>query len=151
MRVWLEYAKDHAEMTPEEQKTLDGLYRTLMANTPSRTGHFKVNKIGEPEDTSPLARIEDRCRMLQKMKTALKAYSVRQKFAEKKLQNNEVLKFALNPLALPKQSNHVHGWALDIKGDTAGVAAIAKQLGATLAFKEETHCHCEFKNGVKLP
>ncbi len=151
LRVWLEYAKDHAEMTPEEQKELNGLYRPLMANAPSQPGHFKVNKIGEPADTSPLVKIEDRCKTLQKIKAALKVYSTKQRFDAKKLQQKEVLKYALNPLALPKQSNHVHGWALDIKGDIAGAAAIAKQLGATLAFKEETHCHCEFRNGVKLP
>ncbi len=151
MRVWLEYAKDNAEMTPDEQRVLGDLYRSLMANAPSQQGHFKVNKIGEPPDTSPLGKIEDRCKTLQKIKSALKVYSSKQGFDAKNLQKKEVLKYALNPLALPKQSNHIHGWALDIKGDIAGASAIAKQLGATLAFKEETHCHCEFKNGVKLP
>jgi hypothetical protein len=52
---------------------------------------------------------------------------------------------------MPKKSNHAFGWALDIAGDIPGAAAISKSLGATLAFKEFTHCHCEFKRGVKVP
>jgi hypothetical protein len=62
-----------------------------------------------------------------------------------------LLDYSLNPLAMPKKSNHITGWALDISGDINGAAAIAKKLGATLRYKEFTHCHCEFKNGVKLP
>lgn len=151
MRVWLEAAAASSEATDDEKKVLDALYKPLMANAPSQSGHFKVNKIGEPEDSTPLVKIEDRCKTLQKIKATLKSYSVKQGFESRNLPRKEVLKFALNPLALPKQSNHVHGWALDIKGDVADIAAIAKGLGATLAFKEETHCHCEFRGGVKAP
>ena len=74
-----------------------------------------------------------------------------EEFAKKNMSQKNVLAYALNPLAMPKQSNHVHGWALDIAGDISGAAKIATSLGATLAFKEMTHCHCEFKSGVKLP
>jgi hypothetical protein len=151
MRVWLEYAKDHEEMKPDEKKQLDEFYKRLMSNKPSKPGHFKVNKIGEPEDASSEKTIEQRCTTLQKLKKELAAYSSKQQFAKKKMKQQEVLKYALNPLALPKKSNHVHGWALDIAGDINGAAEIAKKLGATLAFKEMTHCHCEFKNGAKLP
>jgi hypothetical protein len=151
MRVWLEYAKDNAELSEEEQKQLNVYYATLMSNPPSQTGHFKVNKIGEPADSSSESTIEQRCRTLQTLKAELKNYSQKQDFVSKKLAQKSVLEYALNPLALPKQSNHIHGWALDIKGDIPGAAKIAKSLGATLAFQEMTHCHCEFKSGVKLP
>jgi hypothetical protein len=67
------------------------------------------------------------------------------------MSQKELLQYALNPLAMPKKSNHVYGWALDIAGDIPDVAKIAESLGAKPAFKEFTHCHCEFKNGVKLP
>jgi hypothetical protein len=151
MRVWLEFAKDHEEMDADEKKQLAEYYKTLMSNKPSKTGHYKVNKIGEPEDTSDEKTIDQRCAMLQKLKKDLAAYAAKQKFFAKNMKQKEVLKYALNPLAMPKQSNHIYGWALDIAGDIDGAAAIAKKLGATLAFKEMTHCHCEFKNGVKLP
>ena len=151
MRVWLEYAKESSAMSDEQQKKLKELYQTLMSNPPSASGHFKVNKIGEPVDTSSQSKIEERCKTLQKIKADLKAYSKAQGFESMNMQHKNVLKYALNPLALPGKSNHVHGWALDISGDIAGAAEIAKKLGATLAFKEETHCHCEFKGGVKLP
>lgn len=150
MRVWLEYAKDNAEMNEEEQKQLNEYYTTLMSNPPSQQGHFKVNKIGEPADTSSESKIEQRCLTLQKLKADLNSYSQKQAFASKKMTQKNVLEYALNPLALPKQSNHIYGWALDIAGDIAGAAKIAKSLGSTLEFKEHTHCHCEFKNGVKL-
>ena len=52
MRFWLEYAKDNDEMSKEEQAKLNDIYRALMANPPSQTGHFEVNKIGQPDDTS---------------------------------------------------------------------------------------------------
>jgi len=151
MRVWLEYAKEHAEMSEEEQKELDGFYQTLMSNPPSRAGHYKINKIGEPPDASSEGTIEQRCTTLKQIKTDLHVYSQKQKFAGKKMSHKDLLKYALNPLAMPKKSNHIHGWALDIAGDIPGAAKIATSLGATLAFKEFTHCHCEFKNGVKLP
>jgi len=151
MRVWLEFAKDHSEMKSDEQKQLAGYYKTLMSNKPSKTGHYKVNKIGEPEDSSSEKTIEQRCGTLQKLKKELAAYSSKQQFSKKKMKQHDLLKYALNPLAMPKKSNHVHGWALDIAGDISGAAQIAKKLGATLAFKEMTHCHCEFKNGAKVP
>jgi len=104
-------------------------------------------------DTSDEKTIEARCGTLQTLKKDLAAYSVQQKFAEKNMEKkqNELLKYALNPLAMPKKSNHIHGWALDIAGDVNGAAEIAKKLGATLTYPEFTHCHCEFANGVKLP
>jgi len=151
MRVWLEYAKDNDQMSEDEQKKLNDIYKVLMSNPPSQTGHFKVNKIGEPADSSSESKIEQRCTTLQKIKADLTSYSQKQKFLDKNMAQKNVLQYALNPLALPKQSNHVYGWALDIAGDIPGAATIAKSLGATLAFKEFTHCHCEFKNGVKLP
>jgi lysozyme family protein len=151
MRVWLQYASSSAEVTADEKTMLAALQRSLMSNAPSQDGHFRVNKIGEPADRSPLAKIEERCKTLQKIKATLKAYNSKQHFESRNMQQKQVLKFALNPLALPKQSNHVNGWALDISGNIPDIATIAKGLGATLAFKEETHCHCEFKNGVKLP
>jgi hypothetical protein len=151
MRVWLEYAKGHAEMDADEQKQLADYYTSLMSNQPSTLGHYKVNKIGEPADTSDEATIEKRCGTLQTLKKALDAYSAQHKFHDKNMEQKELLKYALNPLAMPKKSNHIHGWALDIAGDIQGAAAIATKLGATLAFQEMTHCHCEFENGVRLP
>jgi peptidoglycan hydrolase-like protein with peptidoglycan-binding domain len=151
LRTWLEYAKDRPEMSAEERQQLNEFYRTLMSNAPSRQGHYKIDKIGEPEDSSPPTKIEQRCKTLQKMKLELKRYAQSQGFNSRNLRHKEVLRYALNPLALPKKSNHVHGWALDIAGGTAGAAEIATKLGATLAYPEETHCHCEFAGGVKLP
>jgi hypothetical protein len=151
MRTWLEYAKDDDQMSEDEQKKLNDIYKVLMSNPPSKLGHYKVNKIGEPTDSSSQSKIEDRCVMLQKLKAELTAYAQKQDFFNKNMRQKEVLKYSLNPLALPKQSNHVYGWALDIAGDIPAVATIAKSLGASLAFKEFTHCHCEFRNGVRLP
>ena len=122
-----------------------------MANPPSQTGHFEVNKIGQPDDTSSEDQIEQRCLALQKLKTELAAYASKQGFDSRKLSSKKVLQYALNPLMVPRQGNHIHGWALDIAGDTEAAATIAKFLGATLVYEELTHCHCEFRNGVKLP
>ena len=151
MRFWLEYAKDNDEMSKEEQAKLNDIYRALMANPPSQTGHFEVNKIGKPDDTSSEHQIEQRCLALQKLKTELAAYASEQGFGSRKLSRKKVLQYALNPLMVPRQGNHIHGWALDIAGDTEVAATIAKSLGATLVYEELTHCHCEFRDGVKLP
>jgi hypothetical protein len=151
MRVWLEYAKDNDELRKEEQKKLNQIFDTLMSNSPSQTGHYKVNKIGEPVDTSSESTVERRCRTVQKIKSDLAAYARKHAFASRNLSRKNLLRYALNPLVMPTQSNHIYGWALDISGDVAGAASIAKSLGATLAYQELTHCHCEFKHGVKLP
>ena len=151
MRTWLEYAKDNDQMDEEEQETLEDIYKRLMSNQPSKLGHYKVDKIGEPEDSSSESKIEERCMLIIKLKAELADYSKEHKFADKKMQLQPLLKYSLNPIALPSKGNHVHGWALDIDGDLNEVADIAEKLGATRAFKEYTHCHCEFKKGVRLP
>jgi peptidoglycan hydrolase-like protein with peptidoglycan-binding domain len=151
MRVWLEYAKDHAEMNDEEKKQLNVYYTTLMSNKPSKTGHVKLNKIGKPEDTSSLSTIKKRCGMLQKLKRELKSYASKRQFLKKKMKKKDMLKFAYNKLAMPDKSNHIYGWALDIAGNVADVARIATQLGATRTIEEFPHCHCEFEKPLKLP
>jgi hypothetical protein len=151
MRVWLEYVKGHDAMSAEEQADLTDIYRRLMTNAPSELGHFELNKIGQPEDTSNEDQIEHRCRALQELKTELMAYAAKQGFANRKLSLKKVLQYALNPLKAPSESNHIHGWALDIAGDTHAAATIARSLGATLVYEDLTHCHCEFREGVKLP
>ena len=50
--------------------------------------------------------------------------------------------------AVPGQSKHGSGYALDIEGDNNGIKSLCKGLGATLAFDEKSHVHVEFKNGL---
>jgi len=151
LRTWLEYAKDHKLMSADEQETLNDMYKRLMSNAPSKTGHYKINKIGQPPDTSNESKFTARWQILKSVKTELKAYMAQQGFTRRNLQYMDLLKYAVEPVALPAKSNHSTGWALDIKGNLAEVQRIAKSLGASYVLKEHPHCHCEFKNGVKLP
>src|SRR5262245_9486673 len=49
----------------------DAGLKELMSNQPSTLGHYKVNKIGEPVDTSDEKTIEARCGTLQTLKKEL--------------------------------------------------------------------------------
>jgi hypothetical protein len=152
MRTWLEYAKDHKLMSAQEQVELNDMHKKLMSNKPSKLGHYKIDTIGEPDDDSPLSKIVQRHAILKGIKKELMAYSEKQGFTSRKLQNMEQLKMAVQPVALPTESNHPKGWAIDIAGNVSDIAKIAKSLGATLAFQEHPHCHCEWRGGkVDLP
>ena len=153
LRTWLEYAKDNDLMSDEEKKKLGAMYKTLMSNAPSKTGHYKIDKLGEPEDTSPESKTVSRCQILNAVKRELKSYMAKQGFTSRKLKFMDLLKYSVEPVSPPAKSNHSTGWALDIAGpDLNEVIRIATMLGASKIIKEYPHCHCEFAGAhVKTP
>lgn len=57
---------------------------------------------------------------------------------------------AVAPVAIPGTSNHGSGYALDIEGNNAEIERTAYALGASLAYNEASHMHCEWKDRGRL-
>lgn len=121
---------------------------SLLTNEPDpKTGYRKSTTPGLPKDLSSHEVIEARHALVKQGKLDLKAIITEADIYSKTTRDPTALMLAFAPVAKPAQGKHVTGYALDIKGDNAEIARIAKSLGGT-AYNEGSHVHCEWKNGV---
>jgi hypothetical protein len=101
-----------------------------------------------PKDASTHEQILKRYAMISKVKEdfadAVKSYRLA---GDWKL-DSKLLMLSYAKLASPEEGKHATGYALDIKGKNADIKRIARSLGATMAFDEGSHVHCEWRNGV---
>ena len=58
---------------------------------------------------------------------------------------------AVAPVALPGDSKHGTGHALDIAGNNTETTRISRALSATLVFNEASHVHVQWRKGVHIP
>ena len=135
-----------------EQKYKDGLAAikaSLKTNVPDpETGYRTSSTPGVPKDSSSHEVILQRHGLVRQGKLDFKAIVIAADIFSKTTRSQKALMLAYAPVAKPAQGKHSTGYALDISGNNADITAVAKSLGASLAFNEGSHVHCEWANGV---
>jgi hypothetical protein len=129
----------------------------LMTNQPVPvTGYRNDKAVGATKDSSPPQKIQARHGILKQSKKDFEAVLVKAGIvdAATKLNPSAAAKpwwLAVAPVAVPGDSKHGTGYALDISGNNTETTRISNALGATLVFNEASHVHVEWAGGVKLP
>jgi hypothetical protein len=140
------------------KKDARAIKEALEKNPPDPPTGYKDDKVvGATSDKSTHQTIRARHKILKKAKQDFEKVLVAAGVIDAKRKHNppnvsaKSWWLAVAPVAAPGTSKHGTGYALDIAGDNAAIVRISKGLGATLAFNEASHVHCEWKHGVKLP
>ena len=139
-------------LSAESTKEVQHLLETMTTNPPRPAKGYKDSKVvGEPHDASSHELITKRWQMLKSVKEAFRKV-IDAEGMVKKYPPSTPWDLSVAPVAKPGTSKHGCGYALDIEGHGLNdeIKAIAKSLGATLAFDEKSHVHVEFKQGVLL-
>jgi hypothetical protein len=144
-------AIEHCEtlaITELQKKTLAAIKKALWTNAPNPARGYRTSNVGEPKDASSHEEILKRHAIVKQAKIDFKPVATSAEVTGATKRTTKALALAYAPVAAPGKGKHTTGYALDIKGDNATIKAIALSLGATLAFDEVSHVHCEWKNGV---
>lgn len=142
---------DHCAGLAIEQRYKDALAairKALWTNPPDPARGYRSSPIGEPKDKSSHATILARHGILRQSKIDFKSVVDQSGLLALTSRSAKAIGLAYSPVARPAQGKHSTGYALDIKGDNLEIKAIAKKLGATVAFDEVSHVHCEWAKGV---
>ncbi len=133
-----------------------GIKNVLMSNAPNPiTGYRKDSQVGKTKDISSPEKIIARHSILKHCKKEFERILINSKTVCEKSKRNPANDekhwwLAVAPVALPGNSKHGTGYALDLSGDNREISFICKGLGATLVFNEASHVHVEFAKGVHL-
>lgn len=128
--------------------------QALLKNAPDpQTGYRTDKTVGATKDKSDAEQIIKRHATLKQAKVDFESVLTKSKVVNAATKRNPPASekpwwLAVAPVALPGNSKHGSGYALDISGDNAETTRISKALGATLAFNEASHVHVEWKNAV---
>lgn len=128
----------------------------LLTNCPNpKTGYRRDATVGATKDSSTPEQVIQRHAILKQSKLDFESVLVKGKVVNPatKLAPPTAEKpwwLAVAPVAVPGNSKHGTGYALDISGDNAETTRICKALGATLVFNEASHVHVEWKDDVKI-
>jgi peptidoglycan hydrolase-like protein with peptidoglycan-binding domain len=130
---------------------IEALYKTMLINPPNpQTGYMASKVMGYPKDSSTDETIKLRHATVKSCKEQFKPL-MQAEGLPGKYPDGPMWDLAVAPVAVPGQSTHGKGYALDIfgTGQNAKIKEISAALGATMTFDEKSHVHVEFKNGVK--
>jgi hypothetical protein len=144
-------AVEHCSSLAIDQATRNSLAlisKSLWTNPPDPSRGYRNSDVGLPRDNSSHEVILKRHRVVKQAKKDFKAVVTSSDILQKTQRSAKALALAYAPVAAPGRGKHSTGYALDIKGDNETIKRIAAALGATLAFDEVSHVHCEWKNGV---
>jgi hypothetical protein len=129
----------------------------LMANPPSPpTGYRNDKMVGQTKDRSTPDQIVKRHGTVKQAKVDFESVLLKAGIINAASKNNPPEKekawwLAVAPVAVPGNSKHGSGYALDIAGDNVETTRLAKALGASLVFNEASHVHVEWAQGVRKP
>ncbi|MEP6505860.1 MAG: hypothetical protein ABJD97_21180 [Betaproteobacteria bacterium] len=131
------------------KQALAAIWAALESNQPDpKCGYRKSTEPGWPKDKSSHRRILARHALVRQGKQDLKRVIAAADILAKSRRDPKALMLACAPVAKPAHGKHSTGFALDIDGNNAEIAAVARRLGATLTFDEGSHVHCEWAAGV---
>jgi len=129
----------------------------LLTSPPDRrTGYRCDATVGATKDSSTPEQIIQRHTTLKQSKVDFESVLVKAKVVNASTKSappsaEKPWWLAVAPVAVPGNSQHGTGYALDISGNNTETTRISKALGATLVFNEASHVHVEWKNGVRIP
>lgn len=144
------------DISEKHKKCLQAVQKNLLANPPMPPSGYKNDKkMGLTVDKSPKGKILNRWKTLRQCKKDCKLIFTKAKLIHCGTGKPKAWLLSFAPVAKPSTSKHGSGYAIDITGksqsDNEKIESIAKSLGASLTFKEGSHTHLEFKNGVNVP
>jgi len=122
----------------------------MMTNPPNPvTGYRNDKTVGATKDLSKPERIVARHAKLKQSKKDFEAVIIKASVVNAATKSNPPISekswwLAVAPVALPGNSKHGTGYALDIAGNNAETTRVSRGLGASLVFNEASHVHVEF-------
>jgi len=140
------------EVSGELKKCAQGVQNALHSNEPTPAGGYRNDKeVGHTKDISSPDKIIARHAILRQSKRdferiLIKAGLVRESTRRDPPGKEKTWWLAVAPVALPGNSRHGTGYALDIAGNNKDTTRICRALQATLIFNESSHVHVEFAN-----
>lgn len=144
-------------ISPELKHCAQAIKNVLLSNSPNPiTGYRTDTFVGMTKDISSPDKIIARHAILKQCKKDFERVIIRAKIVNEATKRNPLRKekswwLAVAPVALPGNSKHGTGYALDISGNNEETTRICRGLGATLIFNEASHVHVEFGRGVRFP
>ena len=135
-------------ITEPQKKTLAAIEKALWTNAPNPARGYRTSNVGSPQDSSTHEVILKRHAIVKQAKIDFKPVATSAEVTTNTKRGLKQLALAYAPVAAPGKGKHTTGYALDIKGDNPTIKKIALSLGATMAFDEVSHVHCEWKEGV---
>jgi hypothetical protein len=133
-------------------KALHAIKKVLESNKPDPAHGYRLSDVpGLPKDKSSHAVILARHKLVAQSKRDFKRVVDAADLKSKSKRMPKSFGLACAPVAAPGKGTHSTGYAVDIKGDNDEIARIARKLGASLVFPEDSHVHVEFKHGVVPP
>jgi len=146
---------EHSEKLPLDDKftkALHAIKNVLESNKPDPARGYRLSNVpGLPKDKSSHALILARHKLVSQSKRDFKRVVEAADLKSKSKRSPKSFGLACAPVAAPGKGKHSTGYAVDIKGNNDEIARIARNLGASLVFPEDSHVHVEFKNGVIVP
>lgn len=147
--IWMVKHSLTLTIDSKHRKRLESLKGSLSSVPPKpSTGYRTSGKLGYPQDSSSMDRLDRRYKVLRQSKREFKKIVNEAGLKSKSKRTAKGFDLAAAPVAHPGSSKHSTGYALDISGLNSEIKVVSKKLGATLVFDEKSHVHLEFKNGV---
>lgn len=149
------FLKD-GKMSPGLKDCAQAIKNVLLSNAPNPISGYRSDpSVGKTKDISSPEKIIARHAILKQCKKDFERVLINSKIVHEETKRNPAKAekhwwLAVAPVALPGNSKHGTGYALDISGDNKEITRICTALGATLVFNEASHVHVEFAKGVRF-
>lgn len=150
--IWVCDAAQKIAIGEEHKATFAGIASTLRGHAPSPSSGYLDDGQMSIVDSSDQAACDARYAALKTAKVQL-GDVIAASGASGKVSGYTADRFKLAPQYVKSAgtSKHGTGYAFDIKGDNARIAATAATLGRSGQDDEDYHVHVEFAGGVKAP